>query len=443
MDLVTKYNIPAPRYTSYPTVPYWDNNLDEEKWIEQLKHAIINYNKDGISLYIHLPYCEKLCTYCACNTRITVNHKVEMPYIESVLKEWNLYLQQFNEKPLIKEIHLGGGTPTFFSPENLHFLLNTILQSVDIAPEHDFSFEGHPANTTKEHLQTLFNLGFKRVSYGVQDFDEKVQDTINRYQSYEQVKYVIDTAREIGYTSVNIDIVYGLPYQTIQTVADTISKVISLKPERIAFYSYAHVPWLKPGQRKYTDKDLPTDVYKRNLYETGKNLFIEASYLDVGMDHFALPDDSLFTAFQQGRLHRNFMGYTTNTTKLMISLGCSSISDSWGAFSQNVKVVEDYQKKVDEGHFPILKGHILNKEDLEIRQHILNLMCKHSTPLDNHYYNAADRFSELIKDNLIKITNEQLQITELGKLFLRNICLAYDKRYWLKVPEGNVFSTTA
>lgn len=443
MDIVSKYNIPAPRYTSYPTVPYWDNNLNEEKWIEHIKNAFIKYNKDGISLYIHLPYCESLCTYCACNTRITVNHKVELPYIESLLKEWQLYLNQFEGKPLIKEIHLGGGTPTFFSPENLTYLLRSILSTVDISNDHDFSFEGHPSNTTKAHLKSLYDLGFNRVSFGIQDFDEKVQDTINRYQTFEEVKQVLDDAKEIGYTSINFDLVYGLPYQTIESINDTITKIISLKPERIAFYSYAHVPWLKPGQRKYTEKNLPTDTYKRNLYEEGKALFLAANYLDIGMDHFALPNDSLFDAFRTGSLHRNFMGYTTNTTKLLVGLGCSSISDSWDAFAQNIKTVEEYQKVVLDGHFPIFKGHSLTNEDLSIRQHILDLMCKHETTLDENFYAVKEKFNEFVKDNLIEITSEKIIIKDNGKLFLRNICLAFDKRYWKKVPEGNVFSTTA
>ncbi len=443
MDLVSKYNIPAPRYTSYPTVPYWDNNLNEKKWIEHIKNAFIKYNKDGISLYIHLPYCESLCTYCACNTRITVNHKVEQPYVESLLKEWQLYLNQFEGKPLIKEIHLGGGTPTFFSPKNLSYLLRSILSTVDISKDHGFSFEGHPSNTTKAHLQSLYDLGFKRVSFGIQDFDEKVQDTINRYQTFEEVKKVLDEAREIGYTSINFDLVYGLPYQTIASMNDTITKIISLKPERIAFYSYAHVPWLKPSQRKYTEKNLPTDTYKRSLYEEGKSLFLAANYLDIGMDHFALPNDSLFDAFRSGSLHRNFMGYTTNTTKLLVGLGCSSISDSWDAFAQNIKTVEEYQKAVSDGHFPIFKGHSLTNEDLSIRQHILDLMCKHETTLDENYFDIKEKFIEFIKDNLIEFTPEKIIIKETGKLFLRNICLAFDKRYWKKVPEGNVFSTTA
>ena len=448
MDLVTKYNKAVPRYTSYPTVPYWDNNLTEEKWIDHIQKAFIKYNADGISLYIHLPYCESLCTYCACNTRITVNHKVELPYIESVLKEWQLYLNQFQGKPLIKEIHLGGGTPTFFSPENLTYLLSTILNSVEISKEYDFSFEGHPGNTTKEHLQALYDLGFKRVSFGIQDFDEKVQDTINRYQTFEEVKQVLDDARQIGYTSINFDLVYGLPYQTVESINDTITKIITLKPERIAFYSYAHVPWLKPGQRKYSEKDLPADSYKRSLYETGKDLFLSANYDDIGMDHFALPDDALFDASKKGALHRNFMGYTTNTTKLLVALGCSSISDSWDAFAQNIKTVEEYQKVVNEGHFPIFKGHILTDEDLIIRQHILNMMCKNETSwLDDAQKfsslpEALEQLKDLEKDGLATVINKKLIVNETGKAFLRNICLCFDTRYWAKKPEAAIFSSS-
>lgn len=447
MDLVTKYNKAVPRYTSYPTVPYWDNNLTEEKWIDHIQKAFVKYNADGISLYIHLPYCESLCTYCACNTRITVNHKVELPYLESVLKEWQLYLNQFQGKPLIKEIHLGGGTPTFFSPENLSYLLSSILNTVEISKDYDFSFEGHPGNTTKEHLQALYNLGFKRVSFGIQDFDEKVQDTINRYQTFEEVKQVLDDARQIGYTSINFDLVYGLPYQTVESINDTITKIISLKPERIAFYSYAHVPWLKPGQRKYSEKDLPADSYKRSLYETGKDLFLSANYDDIGMDHFALPDDALFDASKKGTLHRNFMGYTTNTTKLLVALGCSSISDSWDAFAQNIKIVEEYQKAVNDGYFPIFKGHVLTDEDLIIRQHILNMMCKNETNWANDENkfsslpNALENLKELEKDGLAIVTHEKLTVTETGKAFLRNICLCFDTRYWSKKPESAIFSS--
>jgi oxygen-independent coproporphyrinogen-3 oxidase len=448
-DLIEKYNIPTPRYTSYPTVPYWDNDLTEQKWIEHIKKAFTLYNKDGLSLYIHLPFCESLCTYCACNTRITVNHAVEKPYIETLFKEWNLYLKQFNEVPIIKEIHLGGGTPTFFSPDNLKLLISSILSTVKVNAIHEFSFEGHPGNTTKEHLKVLFDLGFRRVSFGVQDFDLKVQEAINRYQSFEQVKDAIQTARQIGFTSINIDLVYGLPHQIEGSVRSTIEKIIELKPERIAYYSYAHVPWLKPGQRKYDENDLPESSVKRRLYELGRELLLKANYQDVGMDHFALSGDALFAAFKKKKLHRNFMGYTTNTTKLLVGLGCSAIGDSWNAFAQNIKTVEEYSKKVNEGSFPIFKGHSLTKEDITIRKHILNLMCAHESDFKDSptgemiFRDSLAQLDQLLTDNLIEIKNYKITITKTGRDFLRNICMAFDKRYHAHGNTKQQFSTTA
>jgi oxygen-independent coproporphyrinogen III oxidase len=449
IDLVSKYNIPAPRYTSYPTVPYWEDNINEDIWKEHIKNAFVLNNKDGISLYIHLPFCESLCTYCACNTRITVNHKVEIPYIDALIKEWHLYLNEFDYKPIIKEIHLGGGTPTFFSHQNLEYLLRSILSTCNISDDSDFSFEGHPSNTSHKHLQTLFDLGFKRISLGVQDFDSAVQQAINRYQTFQEVKAVVDLARRIGYTSINIDLVYGLPHQTFNSVQSTISQIISLQPERIAFYSYAHVPWLRPGQRKYTEADIPQANVKRQLYEAGKNMFSDAGYKDIGMDHFAKPNDELFKAFNAGTLHRNFMGYTTNRTKLLVGLGCSAVSDTWTVLSQNIKTVEEYYQAIEQDKFPISKGHVLHSDDILIRQHILNLMCKHKTNFSNTLPDqlilkeALENLSEPISDKLIYIKGNEAVISEKGKSFLRNICLAFDKRYWQKQPSQRLFSTTA
>ncbi|MBL7933971.1 MAG: oxygen-independent coproporphyrinogen III oxidase [Bacteroidia bacterium] len=450
MNLLSKYNIAAPRYTSYPTVPAWTNAPTQEQWKELVKTSFQKTNnKNGISIYIHLPFCESLCTYCACNTRITVNHKVEEPYLQAVLGEWKMYRALFDECPKVREIHLGGGTPTFFSPQNLKRLLSGILETVDVFGEADFSFEGHPSNTTKEHLQTLYDLGFRRVSYGIQDFDPVVQDVINRYQSFEQVQYVVEQARSIGYTSVNFDLVYGLPMQKLETIKDTINKVIELRPDRIAFYSYAHVPWIKPGQRKFTEKDLPLDQEKRQLYETGLELFRNAGYKDIGMDHFAFESDSLYKAMENKTLHRNFMGYTDRYTELMISLGVSAISDTWNAFAQNVKLVESYQEAIAKGIFPIHKGHVLNEEDLVIRRHILNIMCRNETSFSSEIYSfpviseGLQRCKELERDELLDMQPGRLLVTEKGKAFLRNICLCFDAHYWRKVPEKQTFSTVA
>lgn len=441
MSIVNKYNQQIPRYTSYPTVPYWDNNLNESLWKEEIKSSFIQNNKDGISLYIHLPYCESLCTYCACNTRITVNHKVETPYIDGLIKEWQLYKTLFTDIPIIKEIHLGGGTPTFFSPENLHRLINTILKDCLIPDEHDFSFEGHPANTTNEHLQTLYDLGFRRVSFGIQDFDDSVQRAINRFQSVDEVRKVVELSRRIGYTSINFDLVYGLAFQTRKSVSETINAVLDLKPDRIAFYSYAHVPWIKPGQRRYTEKDLPIGEDKKALYDIGKDSFLKVGYTDIGLDHFALSSDELYKAAQNKRLHRNFMGYTTNTTKLLIGLGCSAISDCWTAYSQNIKDVESYLTELNSGKFPIQKGHILTEEDLKIKQQILNIMCKGVLEGTVYKDKCEGRLNELINDGLLYFANNKLVVTEPGKLFLRNIALAIDERYWMAQPVDQVFSS--
>jgi oxygen-independent coproporphyrinogen-3 oxidase len=448
MSLISKYNIPVPRYTSYPTVPFWEKTPTEEEWLAEVKKTFTATNEtDGISLYLHLPFCESLCTYCACNTRITVNHKVETPYIQALIKEWQIYLNTFGEKPNIKEIHLGGGTPTFFSAENLHYLLTEILKQANVLPNAEFSFEAHPSNTSKEHLITLYDLGFKRISFGIQDFDLKVQEAINRFQTFEEVESIVNAAREVGYESVNFDLVYGLPFQTLDGILNTISQVIQLKPERIAFYSYAHVPWIKPGQRKFTELDLPVDSIKRELYEKGREVFQANGYQEIGMDHFALENDQLYIAAQNKSLHRNFMGYTPHHTQLLIALGASSISDSWTGFIQNIKTVEEYQKVIELGHLAIFKGHKLNEEDLVLRKHILNIMCNGSTNWKNktdqcdEIYFALKRLKEMEKDGLVKIEPFELSVTTEGKAFLRNICMCFDARYWAKTPQAKIFSS--
>lgn len=449
MQLIRKYNTAAPRYTSYPTVPYWDEaTFDINIWKQTLLQSFRATNHtEGISIYIHLPYCEQLCTYCGCNKHITVNHGVEAPYIQSILNEWELYLQLFKERPRIREIHLGGGTPTFFSPENLHNLLSRIYLHADLLPDATLSFEGHPNNTTRAHMLTLYNLGFRRMSLGIQDFDPRVQDIINRIQPYETVARVTADARAIGYTSINYDLVYGLPLQTMASVGDTIGKVMQLRPDRISFYSYAHVPWVKGvGQRRYSESDLPRDEEKRALYELGKVLFAESGYTEIGMDHFALPHDSLYRACERSSLHRNFMGYTDHHTSLMIGLGASSIGDSWYAYNQNEKRIAIWQGLVNSGQFPIVRGHILDAEDLQLRRHIHALMCSFKTSwnkpdMDSSVIKEAlQRLAELENDGLISIAGDAVSVTEKGRPFIRNICMAFDARLWRKLPQSQLFS---
>lgn len=451
ISLTQKYNVPGPRYTSYPTVPYWNEaNFTTEKWISSLQKSFSESNsKNGISLYIHLPFCESMCTFCGCNKRITKNHSVEEMYIKALLKEWHLYCKILPEKPVIKEIHLGGGTPTFFSKENLELLINGIFSYAIRAENHEFSFEGHPNNTTHEQLKKLYDLGFRRVSFGVQDYSATVQKAINRIQPFHNVAKVTFWAKEIGYTSIGHDIIFGLPFQTIEDVIDTVEKTNSLKPDRLAFYSYAHVPWIKGnGQRGFNDENLPKDAEKRQLYETGKKLLSQNGYHEIGMDHFALETDSLFKAAHNGNLHRNFMGYSASKTQVMIGLGVSSISDSWYSFAQNAKNLEDYYQLLEWDKLPVVKGHILNDEDLIIREHILNLTCELETSWTKDSLNFNElpevlfALKEIENDGLIVIEDDKIKITEEGRPFVRNICMAFDLHLKRKSPETNLFSMT-
>jgi oxygen-independent coproporphyrinogen-3 oxidase len=450
-SLIQKYNVAGPRYTSYPTVPYWDEaSFTAPHYEASLRRSFSETNaSEGISIYIHLPFCESLCTFCGCNKRITKNHGVETPYLESVLKEWQLYCELLPGRPRIQELHLGGGTPTFFAAENLKRLIDGIFERADKAPFAELSFEGHPNNTTQEHLNMLAALGFTRVSYGVQDYNETVQKAIHRVQPFSHVEAATNNARRAGYTSVGHDIIFGLPFQTKDHIVHTIERTKQLMPDRIAFYSYAHVPWIKGnGQRGFKDEDLPTAAEKREQYEIGKKMLLEAGYIEIGMDHFALPTDSLYQAVEQGTLHRNFMGYTASKTQMMIGLGVSAIGDSWYGFGQNVKTVETYQQLVEAGTLPVYRGHILTEEDLIIRKHILNLMCQLETSwitVEQWFPELPEtliKLKEMEQDSLIEFDTKSLRITEKGRPYVRNVCMAFDRLLQRKKPETQLFSMT-
>ena len=449
ISLVQKYNVPGPRYTSYPTVPYWDDSqFSVAAWRDTYIRSFRESNtSEGISLYIHLPFCESLCTFCGCHKRITKRHDVEDTYIQAVLKEWALSCDTFPETPNIREIHLGGGTPTFFSPENLELLINGILSRSNRMDNYEFSFEGHPNNTTRAHLEHLYKLGFRRVSFGVQDYSPVVQKAIHREQPFHNVAKVTFWAKEIGYTSISHDLVFGLPFQKLEDVIDTIEKTKSLAPHRLSFYSYAHVPWIKgTGQRGFKDEDVPKDQKKRQLYEVGKMMLEKNGFHEIGMDHFAIEEDSMYTAFHKGKLHRNFMGYTSSKTQLMIGLGMSSISDSWYAFAQNEKTLEDYYARLEQNELAVFKGHLLTDEDLIIRRHILNLMCRFQTSWTQETFPEKDiiiaQLREMEKDELVVMTADSITVTEKGKPFVRNICMAFDLRLKRKAPQTQLFSMT-
>lgn len=450
ISLIEKYNVPGPRYTSYPTVPFWkDNDLRETEWLKTIKRNRTAFKSNELSLYIHLPFCESLCTFCGCHKRITKNHSVEEPYIDTLIKEWALYNDLiFQEDYRIKELHFGGGTPTFFSPDELIRLLKNLFKTDNIDPEKcELSFEAHPGNTSVEHLDKLFHFGFRRLSLGIQDYNEEIQKAIHRIQSFEQVKTVHETARKMGYSSISHDLVFGLPKQTLAHINHTVEQTLKLMPDRISLYSYAHVPWIKGvGQRGFSEDDLPKDEEKRALYEAAKTKLEAAGYIEIGMDHFALPHDPLAVALKNKTLHRNFMGYTTQYTDLLIGLGMSAISDSWFGFAQNDKTVESYQAIVNSGRLPVFRGHILSEQDLVIRKCILDLMCHFETNLsaisDGSIKNKIiEDLSELESDNLVLINKDSVIVPEPGIPFVRNICMCFDQ-YLSERTTTNLFSKT-
>lgn len=432
IKLLDKYNVPVPRYTSYPTVPFWKEGIDVNNWKNVFSRDFDEANKGaGISLYIHLPFCESLCTYCGCNKKITTNHGVEEDYIAAIHREWKSYRELMDAKPVIRELHLGGGTPTFFTPANLQRLLSPILSDAIIPHDHDFSFEGHPNNTTTHHLQALYDLGFRRVSYGVQDNNSAIQRLINRLQPFENVQRATETARNMGYRSVNFDLIYGLPQQTVESIQQTIQETTSLLPDRIAFYSYAHVPWTSRGQRLFDETDLPSAQEKMAMYLASRTLFLQKGYRDVGMDHFSLPTDDLYSAQQRGALHRNFMGYTTQQTRVLLGLGVSAISSTPGAFAQNEKALHTYYASVAEGQLPIAKGIFVTNEDQRFAAYIREIICNGKTTI--HTQDAAlaaelvaPRLTPLQDDGLIDIQGNTIIVTPPGRNFLRNICSAFD-----------------
>ena len=442
-DLFAKYDVPAPRYTSYPTVPFWTDSPTTDRWLGELNKAFADEAATW-SLYFHLPFCESLCTFCACNTVITRDHGREEGYVGLLSTEWNLYLDRvpaLAERPLLG-VHLGGGTPTFFAKENLERILKPILSKTRIDQNRfEASVEVHPGHTTRDQLIMLHELGFTRISIGVQDFDPEVQRLVNRHQPHEVTKSVTDTARELGYTSVNYDLIYGLPRQNPERFRETVEKTIDLRPDRIALYSFARVPWIKPAQRSYKDEDLPVAGEKRALYELAREMLAQAGYVEIGMDHFALPSDGMAEAQRKHTLHRNFQGYTETRTTVLLGLGVSAISETPTCFHQNEKAFPVYERRVRQGEIPTLRGHLLSEEDQRLREQILEFMTRFKVELRPEQQEDAKGFLQpMIEDGLVKVSNDSLQLTERGTPFLRNACMFFDQRLRSQEQRPQVFS---
>lgn len=452
-ELLEKYNVPGPRYTSYPTVPFWDDSPNQAQWAAHLAGELgaARDRGEGAALYLHLPFCESLCTFCACNKVITKKRDRVGPYVDALLAEWASYRARLGVERLdLAEMHLGGGTPTYLSGDELTGLLDPILADCDTARA-ALSFEADPRVTDDGHLRALHALGFRRISMGIQDYDPDVQAKIHRVQSEAIVTGLTETARAAGFTSVNYDLIYGLPGQTLANVERTISVVAKQRPDRIAFYGYAHVPWVgKTGQRGFDENDLPSGAQKRALYERGRALLEAAGYVEIGLDHFALPDEALAVAAREGALFRNFMGYLPEHVSPLIGLGVSSIGDAWTAFAQNEKEVGRYQERALAGELPIQRGHRLTDEDLILRRCVLDVMTRGEAdwsavepgPVAAWLAEAPARLDEMRRDGLVELDGPRLVVTDRGRPFLRNVAMAFDARLVRKQPQTRIFSQT-
>lgn len=447
-QLIKKYEKSGPRYTSYPPYPFWEGAPDQKAWFTSLKNSNA---QEGIDLYIHVPFCEKLCFYCGCNRTVTKNHSVEIPYVSSLKKELLVYKRELG-KLKINSIHLGGGTPTFLSVESLRDLLGFIRVNFFLSKEFSGAMEIDPRVTTLGHLDVLSDFKFTRISLGIQDFSPVVQKAVNRIQSFEQIQELVNYSRKKGIKSVNFDLIYGLPLQTKESIKNTVEKLEGLMPDTIAFYSYAHVPWKIKSQKSLEKYHLPVGEEKQKLKDVGVQELSKLGYYELGMDHFVLKTDPLYHAYHNGKLYRNFMGYTIQNSAHLIGIGASSISSSGDMFIQNEKEAFQYIKLMEEDQLPTVSGHILSSSDLELSKVIQEIMCRDHSNLNDLFDTVSPatkdimdgHLSELKEDGLISLDQGLIKVDEIGKPFLRNICMALDYRL-LERPaakEGTRFSKT-
>ncbi len=439
-ELIAKYNRPLPRYTSFPTVPFWAG-INHDSWVASVFDANPGESPIPVSLYVHVPYCASLCSFCACTRVISRNKSLAEPFVDHLLKELDLKLESFGKlsrRFVIHDIHLGGGTPTWLPPDELDRMLSGIrsaMTAVHSSEDSEISASGGPQLSVEidprtcaaDHVEVLAKHGLSRVSLGIQDFHEPTLKAIKRFQTQEEVHTVIDLVRAKGVDLINFDLVYGLPYQTKQSMKDSMQTLKIFGPTRVALYSYAHLPQLKKHQIGVAKHGLPEAHLKQELYQIAKASLIEAGYVDIGMDHFALPDDELFKAHESGKLHRNFMGYTDHKPQLLLGLGPSSMSDSGLAYAQNPKEVGPWFESITAGNVDPVNGHRLSPKDLESRERILDLICRGRARVSPDEWECIS-MSELAQDGLISWdeASETMHLLPEGEPFVRNICALFD-----------------
>ncbi len=433
-----KYDISGPRYTSYPTADRFVEAFNGESYLQTLAQRRVGGVTLPLSLYVHIPFCESLCFYCACNKIITKHHERSAEYLQYLRKEIELHVQQLGGRQSISQLHLGGGSPTFFSDEELSSLMSMIRENFDLAEHGEYSIEIDPRTVNDQRLQHIADLGFNRLSFGVQDFDPEVQKAVHRIQPAEQVFKLVEAARNIQFDSVNVDLIYGLPKQTSESFLRTLSQVVALKPERIALYAYAHLPERFKPQRRIDSYELPSGADKISMLSSALSTFIDAGYVYVGMDHFALPTDALAIAKRQGRLHRNFQGYSTQPDCDLIGLGVSSIGRIGATYSQNAKTLEEYYDFLDQDRFPVVRGLALSRDDLVRRAVIMALMCQGALQFESielaylidfksYFAKELEALKEQENAGMLTIDNSGIQVTDFGWYFVRAIAMQFDR----------------
>lgn len=435
---IERYDVSGPRYTSYPTADRFVEAFDAAAYYKAAEQRNISNWAQPLSVYVHIPFCASLCFYCACNKIVTKRHEQSAIYLNYLQRELDLHLNSFAKAQTVNQLHLGGGTPTFFNDEELSSLMQMLKKAFVFSEEGEYSIEIDPRTVNQARLQHLRDLGFNRLSFGVQDFDAEVQEAVHRVQSCEQVETLMQQARTMGYQSINADLIYGLPKQTPTTFRETINKITQLRPDRIALYGYAHLPSRFKPQRRILQEDLPNAVDKIQMLSEAIQQLMQAGYVYIGMDHFALPSDALAIAKQQGRLHRNFQGYSTMADQDILALGVSAIGKMGATYSQNAKTLEEYYDFLDQGQLPIVRGLALSRDDLIRRAVIMAIMCHGELSYESielsYMVNFRDYFKSEIqqlvdkeKQGLVILEEDGLKVTEMGWYFVRAIAMVFDR----------------
>ena len=439
-ELLTRFDVPGPRYTSYPTADRFVEAFGEADYVQALaqRHSGTVGKQLPLSLYVHIPFCESLCYYCACNKIITKHKESSAQYLHYLGKELELHTQHLGRGQAVSQLHLGGGTPTFMSDDELRQLMAMLRAHFAFVPGGEYSVEVDPRTVDDKRLAVLAELGFNRLSFGVQDFDPAVQKAIHRIQPAEQVFKLVETSRRLGFESVNVDLIYGLPLQTSESFERTLAQINALRPDRIALYAYAHLPERFKPQRRIHAEELPSGGQKVAMLSRSLEALTDAGYVYIGMDHFALPGDALAVAKRQGRLHRNFQGYSTQADCDLIALGVSSIGRMGATYSQNAKTMEEYCDLLDQGHFPVVRGLALTRDDLIRRSVIMALMCQGHLQFEainlawlidfkTVFAKELQQLQAMQEQGLVQLSDTGIQVTAMGWFFVRGVAMVFDR----------------